>query len=111
MWLAVDNKFPLDEYYLRYVGWAITFYAGVTMVSSAPFYSFKDLSRTRRVPVVVIFLIAIAMFVISSYPPLTLFVLFVVYGVSGYLVWLWNISRGKRAADILKKPQVMPPPP
>ena len=111
VWLAVDNKFPLDEYYLRYVGWAITFYAGVTMVSSAPFYSFKDLSRTRRVPVVVIFLIAIAMFVISSYPPLTLFVLFVVYGVSGYLVWLWNISRGKRGADILKKPQVMPPPP
>ena len=111
VWLAVDNKFPLDEYYLRYVGWAITFYAGVTMVSSAPFYSFKDLSRTRRVPVVVIFLIAIAMFVISSYPPLTLFVLFVVYGVSGYLVWLWNISRGKRAADILKKPQVVPPPP
>ncbi len=110
VWLAVDNKFPLDEYYLRYVGWAITFYAGVTMVSSVPFYSFKDISRTRRVPVVVIFLIAIAMFVISSYPPLTLFVLFVAYGVSGYLVWLWNVSRGKRAGDILKKAPVGPPP-
>jgi CDP-diacylglycerol--serine O-phosphatidyltransferase len=104
VWLADDNKFPLDDYYLRYVGWVIALYAGITMVSSVPFYSFKDISRTRRVPVVVIFLIAIALFVISSYPPLTLFVLFVAYGLAGYVVWLWNLSRGKRAGDILKKP-------
>jgi len=109
VWLADDNKFPLDEYFLRYIGWAIAFYAGVTMVSSVPFYSFKDVSRTRRVPVVVIFLIAIAMFVISSYPPLTLFSLFVVYGVSGYVVWLWNLSRGRRAGDMLKKAPPGPP--
>lgn len=106
VWLAHDNKFPLDEYYLRYVGWAIAVYAGIAMVSSVPFYSFKDISRTRRVPVIVIFLLGIAMFVISSYPPLTLFSLFVVYGLSGYVMWAWNLARGKRAADIVKKPPV-----
>jgi len=103
VWLADDNKFPLDDYYLRYAGWCIAVYTGVTMVSSVPFYSFKDVGRFRRVPVVVIFLLAIAMFVISSYPPLTLFVLFVAYGFSGYLVWLWMRSRGKRAGDMLRK--------
>lgn len=103
VWLADDNKFPLDEYYLRYVGWCIAVYTGITMVSSVPFYSFKDMGRFRRVPVVVIFLLAIAMFVISSYPPLTLFVLFVAYGFSGYLVWMWMASRGRKAGDMLKK--------
>lgn len=104
VWLAYDNKFPLDEYYLRYVGWFIAVYAGIAMVSSVPFYSFKDIGRTRRVPVIVIFLLGIAMFVISSYPPLTLFSLFVVYGLSGYVLWAWNLTRGKRASDIVRKP-------
>jgi hypothetical protein len=42
---------------------------------------------------------------------LVLFSIFVVYGVSGYVMWLWNMKSGKNAADVLKKPVPAEEPP
>jgi CDP-diacylglycerol--serine O-phosphatidyltransferase len=33
---------------------------------------------------------------ISSNPPLTLFGLFVVYSISGYVIWAWEHLSGRR---------------
>ena len=44
-------------------------------------------------------------------PPWALFILFLAYGASGYVVWLWNLRSGKRASDIIKKPGISPAPP
>ena len=38
-------------------------------------------------------------------PPWALFILFCAYGLSGYVIWVWNAMRGKRT-ELLK-----PPPP
>jgi CDP-diacylglycerol--serine O-phosphatidyltransferase len=116
IWLAVENRLPLEHLNAMTAGWlpdgvnlvsalawCVCVYGGTTMVSNVPFYSFKDIGRYKRVPVAVIFLIGIALFVIQAYPPLVLFSLFVIYGVSGYVIWLWNMKSGKRSADILKK--------
>ncbi|HEY4374708.1 MAG TPA: CDP-diacylglycerol--serine O-phosphatidyltransferase [Burkholderiales bacterium] len=116
IWLAVENRLPLEHLnamtaswlpekvtLLSCLGWLVSVYAGCTMVANVPFYSFKDIGRYKRVPVVVIFLIGIGMFVLQAYPPLVLFSIFVVYGVSGYVLWLWNMRSGKRSADVLKK--------
>ena len=123
IWLAVENRLPLHKLsdmipatwlpgpnvdLVTILAWCISVYAGATMVSNVPFYSFKDIGRYKRVPIAVIFLIGIALFVIQAYPPLVLFSLFVIYGVSGYVLWAWNMRSGKRSADILKK---APPPP
>ena len=75
--------------------YALTLYAGITMVTNAPFYSFKDLSAMRRsVPFVVMVAIAIAIVIVSQDPPKALFALFCIYGLSGYAVYAWRKSKG-----------------
>src|SRR5690606_12162348 len=47
VWLAVDNRMPINEAWLPWVAFAITVYAGLTMVSNAPFYSGKTFTLGR----------------------------------------------------------------
>jgi CDP-diacylglycerol--serine O-phosphatidyltransferase len=70
------------------------------MVTNVPFYSFKDVSLKRSVPFIVIVAIAIGIAVINIHPPLVLFSLFVLYGLSGYGVYLWRRSKGRPVSVI-----------
>lgn len=72
----------------------ICLYAGLTMVTNVPFYSFKDIQMKRSVPFAVIVLIAIGIAVINIDPPIVMFGLFVVYGLSGYVVYFWRKTKG-----------------
>lgn len=90
---------------LRWLAWGITVYAGVTMVSNAPFYSFKDINLKRSVPYMVVPLIVLAFVLVSSDPPSVLFSLFVVYALSGYVLWAW-----RRSGDRPSAPPGAPPP-
>ena len=65
----------------------IALYAGLTMVTNVPFYSFKDVHMKKSVPFVVIVLIALGIAVINIDPPIVMFSLFIAYGVSGYLIY------------------------
>jgi CDP-diacylglycerol--serine O-phosphatidyltransferase len=78
----------------------ITFYAGLTMVTNVPFYSFKDVHMKKSVPFVVIVLIALVIGIINIHPPIVLFALFVAYGLSGYGVYAWKKSKGKPTSVI-----------
>ena len=78
----------------------MTLYAGLTMVTNVPFYSFKDLSIKRSVPFVVIVLIALGIAIINIHVPGALFGLFVAYGVSGYCVYVWKKLKGKPVSVI-----------
>jgi len=78
----------------------ICLYAGLTMVSNVPFYSFKDLQMRRSVPFVVIVLIVLAIGVVNIHPPTILFGAFMVYGLSGYAVYSWRKARGLRTSVI-----------
>jgi CDP-diacylglycerol--serine O-phosphatidyltransferase len=102
VWLANDNKIPVSEYGMPWVAAIFTLYAGITMVSNVPFYSFKDINLRRSVPFAVVLLIVVAFVLISTDPPIVLFLLFVAYGVSGYVYWVWRRQRRARPA---------PPPP
>ena len=91
---------------LRWLVWGLTVYAGVTMVSSVPFYSFKDINLRKSVPFIFIALGALVLVLISQDPPSMLFVLVSAYGVSGYAVYLWQKSHGAKVvlfADSEKK--------
>ena len=48
---------------------AFTLYAGLTMVTNVPFYSFKDVSFKRSVPFVVIVAIALGIAIINIHLP------------------------------------------
>ena len=78
----------------------LALYAGLTMVTNVPFYSFKDVHFKRSVPFVVIVLIALAIAVINIHPPTVLFGLFVVYGLSGYAVYAWRKAKGQPTSVI-----------
>jgi CDP-diacylglycerol--serine O-phosphatidyltransferase len=96
LWLAIDNKIPVGEYGMPLVAACLTLYAGITMVINVPFYSFKDINFRRSVPFAVILLIVLGFVLIVSDPPIVLFLLFVAYGLSGYVYWLWKKRRAAK---------------
>jgi CDP-diacylglycerol--serine O-phosphatidyltransferase len=64
------------------------------MVSNAPFYSFKDINLKKSVPFIFVIGIVLLFVLVSSDPPVVLFSLFLLYGMSGYVLWLWRWRRG-----------------
>jgi CDP-diacylglycerol--serine O-phosphatidyltransferase len=100
LWLAIDNKIPVDAYGMPWVAAFLTLYAGITMVSNVPFYSFKDINLRRSVPFAVVLLVVMAFALISFDPPIVLFLLFVAYGMSGYAYWLWKKRRPREPAQL-----------
>lgn len=95
VWLAIDNKLPIREVWMPWVAFGLTIYAGVSMVSNALFFSGKSFALGRSVPFWVILLVVAAFVFISSDPPIVLFGLFVIYGLSGYVMWAlrWQKAR------------------
>jgi len=112
VWIATDLRetqwIEATATDLRWVAWAFTVYAGVTMVSNAPFYSFKTLNLRKSVPYVAVPLIVLAFVLVSSDPPTVLFSLFLFYAVSGWAVWLWRLRTGR--SDPIKGPPPAAPP-
>lgn len=82
---------------MRWYAVILTLFAGLSMVSNVPFYSFKTINMRKSVPFLVIFLIALFFLLIFSYPPGVLFGLFLCYGLSGYVMWLVQL-RGKQSS-------------
>src|SRR5512140_753683 len=94
IWVVDDFKIDAVST-MRWIACIITLFAGLTMVSNVPFYSFKDINFRRSVPFWAILLVALAMVLISFHPPTVLFLLFVAYSLSGYAVWVWNRRKKK----------------
>jgi CDP-diacylglycerol--serine O-phosphatidyltransferase len=96
IWLMDDLGFKggQEGEWLRWTAFGFALYAGLTMVTNVPFYSFKDVSFKRSVPFIVIVAIALGIAFITLHPPLVLFGLFVVYGLSGYGVYIWKRFKG-----------------
>ncbi|HEX8955485.1 MAG TPA: CDP-diacylglycerol--serine O-phosphatidyltransferase [Burkholderiaceae bacterium] len=84
--------------------WGITVFAGLTMVSNVPFYSFKDVNFRKVVPFIMVFLLVLVVVLISSYPPGVLFGLFVIYGISGYAGYFWRLAKGKPVSIVQTDP-------
>jgi CDP-diacylglycerol---serine O-phosphatidyltransferase len=102
VWLMDDVGFKgfREGPWLAWAAFGVTLYAGLTMVTNVPFYSFKDISFKRSVPFIVIVAIALGIAVINIHPPTVLFALFCVYGTSGYGVYIWRRMKGKPVSVI-----------
>ncbi|MFM9901752.1 MAG: CDP-diacylglycerol--serine O-phosphatidyltransferase [Polaromonas sp.] len=98
IWLMNDSG--IDGMDVRWTTFALMLYAGLTMVTNVPFYSFKDVSMKRSVPFAVIVLIALGIAVINIHPPIVMFALFVIYGFSGYAVYGWRKTKGLQTSVI-----------
>jgi CDP-diacylglycerol--serine O-phosphatidyltransferase len=99
VWIVTDLRetkwitaSPAD---LAWIAWVLTLYAGITMVSNAPFYSFKDINLKKSVPFFAVLAMVMLFVLVSSDPPVVLFSLFVLYGLSGYVLWFWRWKTGR----------------
>ena len=96
VWLAVENRLP--DWLLPHqstIALVVTLYAGLTMVSNAPFFSGKSYAVVRTIPFWVIVVASLAFIVISSNVSLSIFVLFCIYALSGYVYEFWCWWRGR----------------
>jgi CDP-diacylglycerol--serine O-phosphatidyltransferase len=93
VWVIDDFRIDRVEW-IRWIAWSMTLFAGVSMVTNLPFYSFKDLKLRQAVPFSVILAIVAGLALASLKPPMVLFLLFVAYALSGYVVWA--TGRGPR---------------
>jgi CDP-diacylglycerol--serine O-phosphatidyltransferase len=98
IWLM--NEYTVKPYDVTWVMFGVQLFAGLTMVTNVPFYSFKDVHMGKSVPFVVIVAIALGIAFISIHPPVVLFGMFVLYGLSGYAVYAWRRYKGQHASVI-----------
>ena len=109
--LVAGLVWAMDEYQIKgadvkWLAWTLTVFAGLTMVSNFKFYSGKDINLRKSVSfsaVVGITFGIVALFMLSSTLPEMLFLLFAGYGCSGYVIWLYELAKGKGPGS--------PPPP
>jgi CDP-diacylglycerol--serine O-phosphatidyltransferase len=86
VWVMNDLGFG-GETWLAWLAWSVTMFAGITMVTNVPFYSFKDINLKKSVPFWAVLAIVAALTVIATKPAVVLFLLVVAYSVSGYVQW------------------------
>lgn len=103
VWLAVDNKLNVNDSVMTWSAFVLTIYAGVAMVSNAPFYSGKSFALGRSVPFWVMLLFVLLFVFVSSDPPIVLFVLFVLYGLSGWVVMAWRLRKARQLSQKRKR--------
>ncbi len=98
IWIMSD--FGVDGARVSWFMFALALYAGLTMVTNVPFYSFKDLSMKKSVPFAVVILIVLGFAVVTIDPAAVLFGVFVLYGISGYMVYAWRKVKGQPVSVI-----------
>ncbi|MGL4605650.1 MAG: CDP-diacylglycerol--serine O-phosphatidyltransferase [Iodobacter sp.] len=75
---------------LPYLTFTMTLFAGLSMVSNVPFWSFKELHMRRTIPFVMLLIMTLILLILVAKPPLVLFCFFMAYGASGYFYWLYR---------------------
>ncbi|HEV7801247.1 MAG TPA: phosphatidylcholine/phosphatidylserine synthase, partial [Burkholderiales bacterium] len=84
------EQYQIDRGDVRWLAWALTMFAGLSMVSNFKFYSGKDINLRKSVPFSVVVGIAMGLvflIVFASTLPEILFLLFTAYALSGSVLW------------------------
>jgi CDP-diacylglycerol--serine O-phosphatidyltransferase len=92
----VMDDYGVDPQAVRWWAFAVTLFAGLTMVTNLRYWSFKTINLRRSYPFVAIFLIVLFFALLSYQPASVLFAAFVAYALSGYAVSAWlAVRRGR----------------
>jgi CDP-diacylglycerol--serine O-phosphatidyltransferase len=91
----IINDLGISGQDVRWYAFALTLFAGVTMVSTLRYWSGKDINLRRSVPFMAVPAIVLGYALVVSYPPGVLFALVLCYALSGYVMAAWQLL-GKR---------------
>lgn len=94
IWIMDD--YQIQGKHIDWWVWTVTVFAALSMVSNLKFYSFKDINLRRSVPFWAVLVVVLFFVVITIDQPRVLFGIFVAYGLSGYIIWLWEFTRRKK---------------
>ncbi|MGD8235176.1 MAG: CDP-diacylglycerol--serine O-phosphatidyltransferase [Chromatiales bacterium] len=84
VWVSVDYGFDPDL--MSIPAGILTLLAGLAMISNLRYNSFKEIDFRRKVPFIVLVVIALVAAIIISEPPLVLFAIFMIYSLSGLVL-------------------------
>ncbi len=83
---------------LEWVCLIVTLFAGLSMVVQIPFWSFKEINVRRRVPFFAMVVFMLLLLIVAWEPSLVLFLFFLGYSLSGYVMFAWRwLKRRKQA--------------
>jgi CDP-diacylglycerol---serine O-phosphatidyltransferase len=98
IWLMSDMGVSATD--VTWITFTVCLFAGLTMVTNVPYYSFKDVSMKKSVPFAVLILIMLGIALLNTDPPKVLFGIFVIYSLSGYVVYAVRKAKGQPTSVI-----------
>jgi len=112
VWVAVEYRIQGVD--VSYLACFITLAAGLLMVSNVRYNSFKEIDFKGKIPFMTVVVMMLVLAVVISQPPTVLFVLFMVYAISGPVLTLRYLHRRRaerRAAQRSGTPPKQEEPP
>ncbi|MCG7972830.1 MAG: CDP-diacylglycerol--serine O-phosphatidyltransferase [Candidatus Thiodiazotropha taylori] len=91
VWLGVD--YEISGQSLDWVAAVLTTLVGLLMVSNFRYHSFKEIDFSGKVPFIVLVVVMVVLAIIQTHPPTVLFVLFLVYAISGPVLTLTQLRK------------------
>ncbi|MEG0923149.1 MAG: CDP-diacylglycerol--serine O-phosphatidyltransferase [Comamonas sp.] len=85
---------------LSWIMFAITLFAGLTMVTNIPYYSFKDAGMAKSVPFISLVVVVLLLALVSIEPATMLFLIFLAYSLSGYVIYAWRRAKGQQVSIV-----------
>ena len=98
--IALFGGHPASRDDLSWIMFAITLFAGLTMVTNIPYYSFKAAGMAKSVPFISLVVVVLLLALVSIEPATMLFLIFVVYSISGYVIYAWRRAKGQQVSIV-----------
>ncbi|OFZ97716.1 MAG: CDP-diacylglycerol--serine O-phosphatidyltransferase [Betaproteobacteria bacterium RBG_19FT_COMBO_58_11] len=95
VWVCVEFEYKGTD--LTWLAWGVTLFAGLSMVSNIPYYSFKEVNMRKSIPFVALLLIILGFAWLAYKPPVVLFLFFVTYALSGYVMTVIRFAKRDEA--------------
>lgn len=94
VWVCVEFGYKGTD--LPWQAWCVTLFAGLSMVTNIPYYSFKEVNMRKSIPFVALLLIILGFALLTYKPPVVLFLFFVAYALSGYVLTVIRFANKDR---------------
>jgi CDP-diacylglycerol---serine O-phosphatidyltransferase len=75
-------------------------FAGLAMVTNAPYYSFEDINFKKSAPFIVVVSTALGFALTTVHPPVVVFRVFVAYGLSCHVIYAYRKAKGLQTGVI-----------
>lgn len=95
VWVCVEFGYKGAD--VTWLAWCVTLFAGLSMVTNVRYYSFKEVNMRKSIPFVALLLIILGFALLTYKPPVVLFLFFLAYALSGYVMAVTGFAKTRGA--------------